>query len=772
MRALCAGLAAIHAVGIIHRDVTPQNVLRMSDGRLVLSDFGLATDGREQTSMLGGTPAYLPPEVARGRSRTSARTCSSFSASSCTSCCMEPVQTWKADGSTVVLPAPADEAASTERGWPGSSPPAWMATGRGGPLPLSPWPDAWRRRSRLAPQPSGAGGGPDRPTRATARASARGRSGAGRGSGLGPRNRGALSAATLPWRGRQFGGGLERETGGSRTRGVPRNGERRTPPKFSSGSAMRLTSTPWNGSGCTRTPARPPRTRRPTARDRVLDLRMSCLQQNRDELKAVADLFSSADGDVVAWAPAVVGALTPVARSLWGHHRAAIDGPPPGDQTVRERVIEAGKHLAEAKALRGAGKMSSAAHAATAVVADARTLGYTPLLAEALTEVGASKATTGPYDDARSALDEAMLLAEGSRQVSGSSRRSVLAARGHRGRLRCTEGCASPGRAGPGHAAPGSAVITSGELALHIARHRVPAPGPAGKRACHGPARPRDQDAPARTGRPGHRPIAHECRERPSDLARDSEAVAPIERATATLERAYGRSHPAVGMAISNRGEVRLALRQVAAAESDFQRAIDIFNAELGPKHPYLAYPRLTGPSVWRRWRKARRSGRWRLWRRRSPSGRRAALLTPSAPRPASRWREPFGRAAATGRARDGWRSKRQRLYASLGSRHTGEVERTLAGLESFPPLTMPSRRQGEAGARAFTSCKRQLSNGAFPRARSVRSSRAQPRRWCPSDITALRGTHYRSATRTLVGDSRALCSRSGFSCAARLGLP
>src|SRR5262249_38406542 len=49
-RAVCAGLAAIHAVGIVHRDVTPQNVLLMADGRLVLSDFGLAIAAQESTT--------------------------------------------------------------------------------------------------------------------------------------------------------------------------------------------------------------------------------------------------------------------------------------------------------------------------------------------------------------------------------------------------------------------------------------------------------------------------------------------------------------------------------------------------------------------------------------------------------------------------------------------------------------------------------------------------------------------------------------------------
>ena len=66
------GLAAIHEAGIVHRDVKTDNILRMEDGRLVLSDFGLATDLPTATmvSVFVGTPHYMAPEVREGEPAT------------------------------------------------------------------------------------------------------------------------------------------------------------------------------------------------------------------------------------------------------------------------------------------------------------------------------------------------------------------------------------------------------------------------------------------------------------------------------------------------------------------------------------------------------------------------------------------------------------------------------------------------------------------------------------------------------------------------------
>jgi serine/threonine protein kinase len=59
-RQLLAGLASLHAAGMVHRDVKPSNCLFV-DGQLKLADFGLLTEASPQVSRLG-TQTYMPPD--------------------------------------------------------------------------------------------------------------------------------------------------------------------------------------------------------------------------------------------------------------------------------------------------------------------------------------------------------------------------------------------------------------------------------------------------------------------------------------------------------------------------------------------------------------------------------------------------------------------------------------------------------------------------------------------------------------------------------------
>jgi tetratricopeptide (TPR) repeat protein len=589
-RAICAGLAAIHAVGIVHRDVTPQNLLRMGDGRLVISDFGLAIELTATTTLHGGTPNYMPPETMLGR-RADQRS-----------------DVWQLG---VILhelffgrrPAFRDIEDKTTMEWPvpPEATPVEEELARLCADCLSTIPAA-RPQTALAVAGRLAAAEVARPRSALRRSWLRARNGLQRhrrlvwAAAIAAACGGSVRAVQIADRprlcraaGDKLAGvwdpDIKREVRAS----FDRSGRSYAAGTFA--SVDRLLGdylAQWSGmytEACEATNVRGEQSAE------VLDLRMACLGDRLGGVKALTRILAHADGQVVDNAVGAAGALGTL--ELCADARLLRNLLPlPDDPAARQEVARIRAGIADVKALDDAGDERGAAASLQAQVASARRVGYAPALVEALVLTGKLEAESGGIGAASQAFKEAVWQAEASRddELKAEAATFLVATSGRSERFEeaadwAREADAILARIG-GHERVRSWLEQ--HLALTLLLQGRYAEGLVHDRR----ALAIKEQSGAGLGEIGR--SLNNLAITLTDLGQYEEALRDFDLAIHDLGEQLGDEHPLVATFISNEGETLDRVGRHAAARAAYQKALQIEERGYGPESTNVAYP-LTG---------------------------------------------------------------------------------------------------------------------------------------------------------------------------------
>jgi eukaryotic-like serine/threonine-protein kinase len=328
----------------------------------------------------------------------------------------------------------------------------------------------------------------------------------------------------------------------------------------------------------------------------VLDLRMSCLQERLGGLRALTDLFSEANGEVVENAVSAANSLGPLDRCADVPLLRSVVRPPE-DPTTRARVAELRHQLAGMKALYDSGRYREGLQNAPRLLDEARAIKYQPLIAETAAAIGMLESKSNDVPAAEKLLADSYLAAEASRddEVRAEDATNLVWVVGYQ-----------QGRHGDGErwAEYADAILhrIGGHDLLHAwllnnlggiyqregereAALRVQ------QRALALKERALGHDHPDVGISEGNLAVAL------MELGRNQEALEHVDRSLEILENGLGASHPDLAIQLNNRGEILDALGRAREARGSFEKARIIWERELGLDNRDLAYA-LTGIGV------------------------------------------------------------------------------------------------------------------------------------------------------------------------------
>lgn len=604
------GLAAAHAVGLLHGDFKPDNVLVDARGTPHVADFGLARSELDGAAPIGGTPAYMAPELRADNAHGAAVDQFAFAVSLWEAVCGE-LPFGSADGQgerkrTGVLTAPAPDV------------PRWLvATLRRAlaPLPEHRFPSIAMLVDHLE-------------------------------RGLGRRRRWAIAGASatalvatalIASRFVQPEG-PNCELAGRATERVWNTGTR-----VQVAASFLATTRPHAAATLTRVVDAIDRRTTQLATARIsaceathvrgeqsastLDRRMECLDRRLDGVRALVALFAAgADNELLDRAYDATNALPGPEDCEAG----PVAGEPVAPAATRVQIAAARRVFADAKAKFDAGKHVDAARILTSLRALASSLAYPPLTAEVLllharvtAAQGKAAAARAAFEEAALAaaaarndsriadawLDEIALLADAGGDVEGAAARlpaaEVAVARAGRPEQReeylvvrsdiesvkasyavaiadLEEARASIARRGQAksYAATRMAMRLASVLSL-VGRNdealALDQSSLASWSALFGPDHPKVAQ------------IQNNVAIRLDARGRYAEARQLLARSLSIKERTFGPAHPSLAFTLNNIGMVAGHQGQLADERAAFERALAIRETALGPNHPLVA---------------------------------------------------------------------------------------------------------------------------------------------------------------------------------------
>jgi len=145
--------------------------------------------------------------------------------------------------------------------------------------------------------------------------------------------------------------------------------------------------------------------------ERMFDHRMRCLERRRNRLRSTIDELVTAETPQVLMERTILPFKLPGLEPCADLEALAAEQPLPDDEAQRGEVEQLRKRIDEADTLYDAGEFTRGVEVATEVVAKARELRYSPVLAEALASLGRLQTSGAPPHDAQVTLEDAVLVA-------------------------------------------------------------------------------------------------------------------------------------------------------------------------------------------------------------------------------------------------------------------------------------------------------------------------------------------------------------------------